>query len=131
MATKPGKNKGGRPKTIFTEQQKHMAIKYVEDSGLYKIRIADLLGVDRKTFDKILKQDKEFKINLDRADSIFFANLVSRAKPEFILRNRFPDEFPDPPRSRSRCAVQEKNDDLKEFLDRWDKSQIEEAKMVE
>ena len=116
----PLKNSGGRPKTVLTEEEKRIAIKYATSAGFYKKSIAAILQIDRKTFDRILKLNKEFKRDLDRADSIFFGNLVSRAKPEFILRTRFPDEFPDPPRSRKAQEDNVHNQKLKEFLDRWE-----------
>ena len=120
---KPVKNPGGRPKTVLTEEQKHIAFKYAESAGFYKKSIAAILQIDRKTFDRILKLDKEFERDLKRADSIFFGNLVSRAKPEFILRTRFPEEFPDPPRSRKAPQDNAENQKLKEFLDRWESRQ--------
>src|SRR3972149_362145 len=116
---RPLKNPGGRPKTLLSEEQKHIVIKYAESAGFYKKSIAAILQIDRKTFDRILKLDKEFTLDLKRSDSIFYGNLVSRAKPEFILRTRFPEEFPDQPRSRKAQEDNVHNQKLKEFLDNW------------
>ena len=75
---RPLKNPGGRPKTLLSEEQKHIAIKYAESAGFYKKSIAAILQIDRKTFDRILKLDKEFTLDLKRSDSIFYGNLKDK-----------------------------------------------------
>ena len=93
---KPQKNKGGRPLKELTEDQKLAAIQHVTVSGLWKIRLATFLRVDFKTLARILKDDNDFYKQLKAADAEFCANLISRAKPEFILMSKYPDEFPNP-----------------------------------
>ena len=107
------KNKGGRPLKELTEDQKHAAVQYVRDSGLWKIRLATFLRVDFKTLARILKEDKAFHLELKAADSIFFGNMVSRAKPEFILRTKYKDEFPD----LKIETGHDTNEELERFLD--------------
>lgn len=107
------KNKGGRPLKELTEDQKHAAVQYVRDSGLWKIRLATFLRVDFKTLTRILKEDKAFHLELKAADSIFFGNMVSRARPEFILMTKYRDEFPNPKIKTGN----ETNEKLERFLD--------------
>lgn len=88
------------PGVIFelTEESKKHAIKYVEESGFYKNRLADFLGISRPTLDKLLDEDTDFFTRVKQADSIFCKNLIDAAKrksPFFILRTKYKEEFND------------------------------------
>lgn len=82
----------------LTEESKQHAIKYVEESGLYKTRLADFLSISRPTLDKILDENPDFFTALKRADAIFCKSLINEAKkknPFFILRTKYREEFND------------------------------------
>ena len=82
----------------LTEENKGYAIKYVEESGLYKNRLSYFLGISRPTLDKLLDEDTDFFTSLKRADAIFCKKLidaVSKKNPIFILRTRYKEEFND------------------------------------
>lgn len=88
-------NKGGRPQTEITEDRKSMAIEYVAASGFWKVRLAKFLKIDLKTLNKILEKDRGFSRDLEAADAVFVGNTIKNAKPEFILKSKYRDEFPD------------------------------------
>lgn len=74
------------------------AIKYVEESGLYKNRLSDFLGISRPTLDKLIDENPDFFTALKRADAIFCKNLVasvSKKNPFLILRTKYREEFND------------------------------------
>ncbi|HIH13443.1 TPA: hypothetical protein HA242_07005 [Candidatus Woesearchaeota archaeon] len=80
----------------LTEKEKEFAIKYVEESGFYKNRLADYLGVSRPTVYKLLEEDTNFFTQLKRADAIFCKSLIVAIKkkdPVFILKTKFKEEF--------------------------------------
>lgn len=80
----------------LTEENKQYAIKYVEESGFFKNRLADFLCISRPTLDKVLDENPDFFTQLKRADSIFCKSLiaqVSKKNPIYILRTRYRDEF--------------------------------------
>lgn len=80
----------------LTEETKQQAIRYVEESGYYKNRLAHFLGISRPTLDKILKENEDFFTALKHADSIFCKSLINTAikkDPIFILRTRYREEF--------------------------------------
>lgn len=82
----------------LTEESKQHAVKYVEESGLFKNRLADFLGISRPTLDKLLEEDQDFFTSLKRADAIFCKNLITEVKrknPFFILRTKYRAEFND------------------------------------
>ena|SRR3990170_1549236 len=82
----------------LTEENKGYAVKYVEESGFYKNRLADFLGISRPTLDKLLEDNPDFFTALKRADAIFCKNLidtVGKKNPIFILRTRYKEEFND------------------------------------
>ena len=82
----------------LTEEIRGYAIKYVEESGFYKSRLADFLGISRPTLDKLLEENPDFFTSLKRADAVFCKNLidaVSKKNPIFILRTRYKEEFND------------------------------------
>jgi len=88
------KNKGGRPQK-FTDELKKSAIEYVKDSGYWKVRLAKYLRISVDTLDRRLKRDKGFADDLEAAESDFIRKTIKRAKPEFILRSKYKDEFPE------------------------------------
>lgn len=110
----PKENKGGRPLKELTEDQKLAAIQHVTVSGLWKVRLATFLRIDFKTLARILKDDNDFYKELKAADAEFCAGLISRAKPEFILMTKYPDEFPNPKIGTGHDTDKR----LEEFLDR-------------
>ena len=112
------KNKGGRPPKELTEDQKLAAIQHVTISGFWKMRLATFLRVDFKTLARILKEDKGFSSKIKSADAQFCANMISRAKPEFILRTKYRDEFPDSKIVDSEHGL---NQELREFLEKQSK----------
>ncbi|MFC1790096.1 hypothetical protein ACFLZP_01275 [Patescibacteria group bacterium] len=82
----------------LTEENRKYAERYVEESGFYKKRLADFLGISRPTLDKLLNENPDFFTSLKRADSIFCKNLidiVSKKNPIFILKTRYKEEFND------------------------------------
>lgn len=89
------KNKGGRPQTELTEDRKSMAIEYVAASGFWKVRLAKFLKIDLKTLNKILQKNRGFSRDLEAADAVFVGKTIQHAKPEFILKSKYKDEFPD------------------------------------
>lgn len=93
--TRKKKNKGGRPQTEITEDRKCMAIEYVSASGFWKVRLAKFLKIDLKTLNKILEKDRGFSRDLEAADAEFVGKTIQHAKPEFILKSKYRDEFPD------------------------------------
>ena len=79
-----------------TEETKQHAIKYVEESGLYKTRLADFLGISRPTLDKVLDENPDFFTQLKHADTIFCKSLIELVKkkdPVFILKTKYRTEF--------------------------------------
>ena len=85
----------GHPKTILSEDQKTLCIAYVKASGFYKLRLAKFLQIDVKTLRKILEEDRSFSLGLKAADAEFCGNIIARARPEFILKTKYRDEFSD------------------------------------
>ena len=86
------------PGTPFelTEKTKQQAIRYVEDSGFFKNRLAAFLGISRPTLDKVFDEEPDFFTQIKRADASFCKNLiaqVSKKNPVFILKTRYRDEF--------------------------------------
>lgn len=86
------------PGIIFelSETDREHAIAYVKESGFFKNRLANFLGISRPTLDKILEEDTDFFTSLKRADSVFCKNLIDKVaekNPIFILRTRYKDEF--------------------------------------
>lgn len=80
----------------LTEKDKGFAIKYVEDSGFFKNRLADFLEISRPTLDKVLEEYPDFFTALKRADAIFCKELINTVKkknPYLILRTRYKEEF--------------------------------------
>ncbi len=108
--------KCGRPKIDLTKKQKDLAVQYVKTSGLWKDRLAKYLGVSRKTLYRILKRDQGFDTALQAADAVFCAEIIKKAKPDFILKTKHREEFIE------KIVVEESVDKkLKEFLDRVSK----------
>lgn len=82
----------------LTEESKQHAVKYIEESGLYKNRLADFLGISRPTLDKVLEENPDFFTILKRSDAIFCKNLIDGVKkknPYLILRTKYSEEFPE------------------------------------
>lgn len=82
----------------ITEEAKQHAVKYVEESGLFKNRLADFLSISRPTLDRVLEKNEDFFTALKRADAVFCNKLiaqVSKKDPIFILRTRYKEEFDD------------------------------------
>lgn len=82
----------------LTEEDKQHAIKYVEESGMFKNRLSDFLGISRPTLDKLLEENPDFFTSLRRADAVFCKNLIEEVKkrnPFFILKTRYREEFND------------------------------------
>lgn len=80
----------------LSEKEKELAIKYVEESGFYKNRLADYLSISRPTLYKILEEDGGFFTRLKRADAIFCKNLIEAVKkrePLYILKTKYREEF--------------------------------------
>ena len=83
---------------VLTEETKEHAIYYVEESGLYKNRLANFLGISRPTLDKVLEENEDFFTSLKRADAQFCKNLiifVKKKNPTFLLKTKYRDEFDD------------------------------------
>jgi hypothetical protein len=83
---------------VLSEESKGYAIKYVEESGYYKNRLANFLGISRPTLYKVLEEDEDFFTALKRADAVYCKSLidiVSKKDPVFILRTRYKEEFDD------------------------------------
>lgn len=89
------KPKRGRPLIKFSPEQKKLAVEYVEMSGLWKVRLSKFLKVDYETLDRILKKDKNFSNDLEAAEAKFIGKKIDTAKPEFVLRTKYREEFPD------------------------------------
>lgn len=82
----------------LTERDQEQAIKYVEDSGLYKNRLADFLGISRPTLDKVLEDKPDFFTSLKQADARFCKKLieiVGKKNPFLILSTKYREEFND------------------------------------
>jgi hypothetical protein len=80
----------------LTEETKQHALRYVEDSGLFKNRLSAFLGVSRPTLDRLLDDNPDFFTQLQRADAIFCKSLIESVKkrnPIFILKTKYRDEF--------------------------------------
>lgn len=80
----------------LTENDKMHAIKYVEESGFYKNRLADFLSISRPTLDKLLEENVDFFTGLKRADAIFCKSLIDGVKkknPYLILKAKYSEEF--------------------------------------
>ena len=92
-SSKPKKR--GRPRIIISAKRKEAAIKYVLDSGFWFASLSSFLGINRETLRTKIKKDKHFFAALEAANAEFRRKMVIQAKPEFILRNKFSDEFPD------------------------------------
>lgn len=83
-------------KFVLTESDKEHALKYVEESGFYKNRLADFLSISRPTLDKVLEEFPDFFTALKRADSIFCQRLIEGVKkknPFLILKYKYNEEF--------------------------------------
>lgn len=91
----PRKPKNGRPEVLYSKKQKQLAIQYVKTSGLWKIRLAKYLGISRTTLDKVIRKDKSFWTQLEMADAEFCSANIRKAKPDFILRTKYREEFPE------------------------------------
>ncbi|GEM_PF-2706004 len=89
------KSRGGRPRIELTEKEKLMAIKYVTAAGFWKVRLADFLKISFPTLENILKKDASFFNDLKAAEAVFIGKIIQKAKPEFILRAKAGEEFPD------------------------------------
>jgi len=110
---KKPKDKGGRAKIELTDKQKELAIRYVKNSGLWKVRLAMYLGIDVKTLRSILKSDKSFSLVLQTADAEFCGKIIKKAKPDFILKTKYREEFSE------KVGVEHRLDkELREFFDR-------------
>jgi len=92
---KKNKSRAGRPKIVFSQEIKDAAIQYVRDSGYWKVRLAKFLKVNTDTLDKKLKQDKNFSEDLEAAEAEFLRKTIKNAKPEFVLKTKYKDEFPE------------------------------------
>jgi hypothetical protein len=82
----------------LTEEIKGYAVKYAEESGFYKNRLADFLGISRPTLDKILEENPDFFTSLRMADAKFCKMLIEKVSlknPVFILRSKYRNEFND------------------------------------
>lgn len=82
----------------LTDADQTHAIKYVEESGLFKNRLADFLGISRPTLDKVLEENADFFTRLKRADAVFCKKLieiVGKKNPFLILRTKYREEFND------------------------------------
>lgn len=90
-----GKNQGGRPQIILSETQKKIAVEYVSSSGFWKLRLAKFLKIDLKTLNKILLKNRGFSRDLEAAEAVFVGKTIQNARPEFILRSKYREEFPD------------------------------------
>ncbi len=80
----------------LTEESKQHALKYVEESGFYKNRLADFLSISRPTLDKLLEEDVDFFTSIKRADAIFCKSLIDGVKkknPYLILKAKYSEEF--------------------------------------
>lgn len=80
----------------LTEKEKELAVKYVEESGLFKNRLADFIGISRPTLYKLLEEDTDFFTRLKRADTIFCKSLIVSVKkkdPMFLLKKKYIEEF--------------------------------------
>lgn len=109
------KNKGGRPLKIISKEMQVAANKYVSDSGISMEALAHFLGIARSTLQEILKRDKKFSADIMAANAEFRRKTIKKARPEFILRNKFRDEFPDAPKIETGRDTDRR---LEEFLDR-------------
>jgi len=115
---KTPKHKGGRPRGSFiklTIDQKKAAINYVLKAGLWKVRLTHFLRIDLKTLNRILNSDKDFSLDLEAAEAEFAGNNIAAAKPEFILKTKYKDEFPEETKIGIEHSIDEK---LLEFLDK-------------
>lgn len=80
----------------LTDSDKTHAVKYVEESGFYKNRLADFLSISRPTLDKLLEENADFFTALKRADAIFCKSLIEGVKkrnPFLILKTKYNEEF--------------------------------------
>mgnify|MGYP007022290063 CR=1 FL=1 len=80
----------------LTEESRQHAVKYVEESGFYKNRLADFLSISRPTLDKLLEENPDFFTALKRADAIFCKSLIDgvrKRNPFLILRTKYNEEF--------------------------------------
>ena len=83
----------------LTEENKDYAVRYCQQGGFYKNRLADFLGISRPTLDKLLEDNPDFFTALKRADAVFCKNLidaVSRKNPIFILKTKRIVDLPSP-----------------------------------
>lgn len=110
----PKENIGGRPQKIISKEMRVAANKYVSDSGISMVDLANFLGIARSTLQEIFKRDKEFSADIMAANAEFRRKTIKKARPEFILRNKFRDEFPDAPKSETE---RDTNKRLERFLD--------------
>lgn len=81
---------------ILSEEGKGYAIKYVEESGFCKTRLADFLEISRPTLDKLLEENPDLFASLKRADTVFCKMLIDKVvdkNPLFLLKTRYKDEF--------------------------------------
>ena len=80
----------------LSENDREYAIKYVEEGGYYKNRLADFLGISRPTLDKLLEENPDFFTALKRADAVFcksLIDLVKKKNPSFLLKTKYREEF--------------------------------------
>lgn len=89
------KKKRGPKPIIFSEELKASAVLYVQESGYWKVRLSKFLRVSVDTLDRRLKTNRKFAEDLEAAEAEYIRNIVSKAKPEFILKSKYKDEFPD------------------------------------
>ncbi len=83
---------------VLDKKTKEFAVRYVMETGFFKIRLANFLGISRPTLDKILEEDKGFFTAIQAANAVFCKDLILRVKqknPTFLLKTRFKYEFDD------------------------------------
>src|SRR3990167_10632169 len=82
----------------LTEENKDYAVRYCQQGGFYKNRLADFLGISRPTLDKLLEENPDFFTSLKRADAVFcksLIDLVKKKNPSFLLKTKYREEFDD------------------------------------
>lgn len=107
--------KVGRPTIGLSEESKSHCVDYVKASGFYKTRVAKFLRIDAKTLNKILKDDRSFSLDLEAADAEFQGKIIATARPEFILKTKYREEFPTNFKDDAGGAL---NEEIDRFLDR-------------
>lgn len=105
--------KRGAPKVTLTDKQKNLAYNYVSQTGYWPTRLAAYLGIDAKTLHRILKEDKYFSAGIELAEAKFCGKKIKKASPDFILKTKYREEFPE------KVQVEHGMDEeLKKFFDR-------------